>query len=106
MPGPSRRYTPAFKADAVELFRTAGKSIKAVAHDLGVNPESLRHWVHQADIDGGNGRGELTSAEREELRRLRREVRVLQMEREILKKRAWRLDAPPRRMKMGGRRAA
>jgi transposase len=88
MPGPSKRYTAAFKADAVELFRTSGKSIKVVARDLGVNPESLRHWVHQADVDAGNGRGELTTAEREELRRLRRETRVLQMEREILKKAA------------------
>ena len=106
MPGPSRRYTEAFKADAVELFRTSGKSIKAVALDLGVNPESLRHWVHQAEIDAGNGRGELTTSEREELRRLQRENRVLQMEREILKKRACRLGAAPRRMKMGMRRAA
>lgn len=88
MPGPSRRYTAAFKADAVALARTSGKSIKVVAHDLGVNPESLRHWLHQAEVDAGNGWGELTTGEREELRRLRRENRVLQMEREILKKAA------------------
>jgi transposase len=60
-----------------------------VAYDLGVNAQSLRNWVHQASVNAGNGwSGELTTAEREELRRLRRENHVLQQEREILKKAA------------------
>ncbi len=88
MPGPFRKYTAEFKADAVVLARKSGKTITEVARDLGVNPESLRHWVRQAAIDAGNGHGELTTAEREELRRLRREVKVLAQEREILKKAA------------------
>jgi transposase len=88
MPGPFRKYTAAFKADAVALARTGGKSITETARDLGVNPESLRQWVRQAAIDAGNGDGELTTAERDELRRLRREVKVLEQEREILKKAA------------------
>lgn len=89
MAGVQPRYTAEFKADAVALVRTSGKSIPVIASDLGINTQSLRNWVHQAAIDAGNGRGgELTSAEREELRRLRRENHVLQQEREILKKAA------------------
>ena len=86
MSGIHPRYTAEFKADAVALIRTSGKSIAVIAHDLGINTQSLRNWVHQVAIDAGNGHGELTSAEREELRRLRRENHVLQQEREILKK--------------------
>ncbi len=87
MPGSHLRYTAEFRADAVALVRSSGRPIPSIAHDLGVNTQSLRNWLHQAAIDGGNGRtGELTTAEREELRRLRREVHVLQQEREILKK--------------------
>ena len=89
MPGIHSRYTAEFRADAVSLARTSGKPIAAIAHDLGINAQSLRNWIHQAAIDAGNGRrGELTSAEREELRRLRRENLVLQQERAILKKAA------------------
>lgn len=88
MPRFQSRYTVEFKADAVGLVRTSGKSIPVIAHDLGVNTQSLRNWVNQAAIDAGNGRGALTTAEREELRRLRRENQVLQQEREILKKAA------------------
>ena len=88
MSGVHPRYTAEFKADAVALVRTSGKSIPAIASDLGINTQSLRNWVNQAAIDAGNGRGELTTAEREELRRLRRENHVLQQEREILKKAA------------------
>ena len=89
MPGSHLRYTAAFRADAVTLVRSSGRSIPSIARDLGVNTQSLRNWLHQAAIDAGNGRsGDLTTAEREELRRLRREVHVLQQEREILKKAA------------------
>lgn len=82
------RYTATFKKDAVELVQSSGKPIPSIARDLGVSAQSLRNWVSQAEIDAGRGRGELTTAEREELRRLRRENKVLQMEREILKKAA------------------
>jgi transposase len=58
-----------------------------VARDLGVSTESLRHWIRQHEIDSGQLKG-LTTAEREELRRLRRENRILREEREILKKAA------------------
>ena len=82
-------YTPEFRSEAVTLVRTSGKSVAAIARDLGVSDASLHAWVHQADVEAGRGHpGELTSAEREELRRLRRENKVLQQEREILKKAA------------------
>ena len=80
-------YDPAFRARAVELVRTSGRSKAPVARDLGINPETLRLWVKQAEIDAGQRDG-LTSAEKSELARLRREVAVLKEEREILKKAA------------------
>jgi transposase-like protein len=83
------RYTPEFRAQAVELVRTSGKSLVTIARDLGVSDTSLHAWVRQAEVDAGGGRpGDLTTAERDELRRLRREVKVLEQEREILKKAA------------------
>jgi transposase len=82
-------YPAAFRAEAVELARTSGKTIPELAADLGVSGQTLRNWVHQVDVDAGRGRpGELTTAEWEELRRLRRENQVLRQEREILKKAA------------------
>jgi transposase len=66
-----------------------GKPIAEVAADLGVSGEALRKWVQQAKVDAGEGPpGALTTDEREELRRLRRENKTLQMEREILNKAA------------------
>jgi transposase len=80
-------YDPEFRARAVELVRSGGLSKAQVARDLGVNPETLRLWVKQAEIDAGRRDG-LTSDEKAELARLRREVAVLKEEREILKKAA------------------
>jgi transposase len=89
MPQPRPPYSAAFRTEALELMRTSGKSIPALARDLGVSDQTLRNWQRQARVEAGQGRpGELTSAEREELRRLRREVKVLQQEREILRKAA------------------
>jgi transposase-like protein len=82
-------YTPAFRADAVRLVEQSQKSVRAVAGDLGVSTEALRRWVQQTQIDAGRGpNGALTTEERDELRRLRRENATLRMEREILKKAA------------------
>lgn len=80
-------YPPQFRAEAVRLVRESGKKLKEIAQDLGVSTESLRKWVRQAEIDAGEREG-LTTAEREELQRLRRENRILREEREILKKAA------------------
>jgi transposase len=83
----SKRYTPEFKRDAVELARSSGRTVTEVARDLGVSSESLRAWVNQAKIDQGEGpTGALTTAEKEELRRLRWENREQQQTIEILKK--------------------
>jgi transposase-like protein len=84
-----REFTDEFKADAVKLVREGGRSIGQVAKDLDLTETVLRNWVRRAEIEVGNGPpGALTQAEREELVRLRRENKRLQMEREILKKAA------------------
>ena len=87
-----RSFTKEFKAEAVQLVcagKKAGKSAGVVAKELGLTETSLRGWVRQADIDGGRGpEGALTTAEKEELSALRKEVRVLRMERDLLKKAA------------------
>ncbi len=70
----SRRYSEEFKRDAVALVRSSGKTVTEVAREIGVSAEGLRNWVKQDTIDRGQGTpGELTSAEREELRRQNRE---------------------------------
>ena len=89
MPRTHRPYAPEFRAEAVRLARSSDKSLPALAADLGISSEALRHWLRQADAVEGRGQpGALTTDEREELRRLRREVNVLQQEREILRKAA------------------
>jgi transposase len=84
-----RKFTSEFRAEAVALVLEKGMSMNQVAKDLDLVPSALGRWVAQARIDRGNNpRGELTTTEKEELRRLRRENRILKEEREILKKAA------------------
>lgn len=89
MPRRARRsYTPEQKSDAVRLVRETGNLAK-VARDLELTETSLRNWVKQAEIDEGRGPEDaLTTEEREELIRLRRQVRTLEMERDFAKKAA------------------
>lgn len=81
-----RQFTPEFKAGAVKLVLAEGKSSTEVARDLGLTESALRIWVQQAKAERGEGQpGALTTAEREELSHLRKRVRQLEMERDILK---------------------
>jgi transposase-like protein len=81
-----RAFTREFKAETVRLVLEGGRSIPDVARDLDLTESALRQWVHQSEVDRGQGEpGELTSAEREELQRLRREVKELRLDREIPK---------------------
>lgn len=88
MPSSRPPYPPEFRTEAVRLVREAGRSIKQTARDLGCSPEALRGWIRQADLDAGHRTDGLTSSEKEELGRLRRENRLLREEREILRKAA------------------
>jgi transposase len=82
-----RAFTTEFKAQTVRLVRDRGKSIGAVARELDLGETAVRRWVQQAEVDAGRGKaGALTTEEREELGRLRRENQTLRMERDILKK--------------------
>ena len=75
------------RREAVRLLRRGDRSIPELAKDLGVSPQSLRNWSTQLDVDEGKRDG-LSSEERDELKRLRKENRILTEEREILKKAA------------------
>jgi transposase len=93
VPRPSK-YSEDFRRDAVELVRSSGRTLRDVGRELGVNHETLRGWVSAAKradeqragrgVDGG----QLSCAERDELRRLRRKVAELEREKEILRKAA------------------
>jgi transposase len=82
---PRRQFTDEFKAGAVRLVLEEGKTVGAVARDLDLTETALREWVKRAQADRTKGRTGLTTAEREELARLRKENRQLRLEREILK---------------------
>jgi transposase len=84
MPRSRPPYPPEFRTEAIRMARQPGNTIRGVARDLGVSNETLRAWVKQTRVDAGEAPG-LTSDEREELIRLRRRVRTLETEREILK---------------------
>ena len=78
-------YSLEFRREAVRLLRSSGRPIPQLAAELGCSPQSLRKWTRQLDVDDGRRDG-VSRDEREELRRLRRENRILTEEREILRK--------------------
>ena len=82
---PRRSFSREFKAEVVELVRTSGKSVAALARDMDLTETAVREWVRQAEVDAGQRAG-LTTAEREELAALRKENRILREERDILKR--------------------
>lgn len=82
-----RAFTPAFKADAVRVVKAGDRTIKQVAQELDLTETALREWVKRDEVDtSATPQAALTTAEREELMRLRRENKRLTMERDILKK--------------------
>ena len=91
MPVSKAPYAPEFKAEAVRLYQQSGRNLQKIASDLGVSTNSLREWVRRAENGGATESSNspaLNQDEREELRRLQRENRILREEREILKKAA------------------
>ena len=83
----SRRYASEYRRQMVELLRT-GRSAESLAREFECSAQAIRNWARQADLDEGRRADGLTTVERDELRRLRRENRQLREEREILKKAA------------------
>ena len=83
-----RKFNPEFKAEAVRLARVGDRSVQQIATDLDLTESSLRNWIHQAEVDAGQPAAApdaLTTAEKSELSELRREVKKLRQERDILK---------------------
>jgi transposase len=95
-----RQFTDEFKASAVRLVLDEGKTVGAAPRDLDLTETALREWVKRARADRTHGRTGLMTAEREELARLRKEVRTLAEERETLKK--WSCAAAHPRRKVSG----
>lgn len=88
-PRKRRTFTPEYKAEAARLCKVGDRSIGQVATDLNLTETALREWVRRAVVDARQGPPDaLTTQEREELRELRKRVKRLEMEREILKKAA------------------
>lgn len=85
-PRPRRSFTAEFKAEIVELCRRGDRSVGQVARDFDLTETAVREWVKQADIDDGTRSDGLTTAEREELAKLRRENRSLREDVEVLKR--------------------
>lgn len=84
-----RKFTPEYKAEVVKLIDTSGKSLGQVAEELGLTESSVRAWVKRSGIDEKRDpNGPLTTEERAEVVRLRRELRTVTMERDFLKKAA------------------
>lgn len=84
-----RAFTPEQKAEAVKIVKTSGKSVAQVAHEMGLTVSALRSWVKQDEINQSPApRGPLTTDERAELARLRKELKRVEMERDFLKKAA------------------
>ena len=83
---PRRQFTDEFKAGAARLVLEEGKTVGAAARDLDLTETALREWVRRTQADRTQGRTGLTGVEREELTRLRKDVRELRMEREVLRK--------------------
>lgn len=83
-----RQFSEEFKAGAVRLVLDQGRSVGAVARELDLTPSALAGWVRAAQAERTHGKSGLMQAEREELVRLRKELRIVQEEREILKKAA------------------
>ena len=82
-----RRFTKEYKAEVVDLICASDKSVGAICRELDLTETAVRRWLKQSEIDSGGGpSGALMTAEREELSALRKKVRTLEMEREILKK--------------------
>jgi len=88
MPKPKPPYPHEFRARIVEMVRAGERTIRSIAQEFGVTDTTIRNWVRQADLDQGRRHDGLTSDEKAELTRLRREVKVLREEREILSKAA------------------
>lgn len=87
MGGKTRPPYPAeFRAEAVRLARTSGSSVSEIAKELGCSAESLRLWMKQADLDEGIRQDGLTTEQQDENRKLRRQLRIVTEERDILKK--------------------
>jgi transposase len=87
MPKSHLPYPPEFRQQMIELVRS-GRTPGELGREFECSAQTIRNWVHQANLDEGRRDDGLTTAEREELRRLRREVKQLRMERDILKKAA------------------
>ena len=81
-----RPHPPEFRQRAVDLARMREKPVAQIAADLGISDSCLRNWLRQADVDEGRRSDGVTSAEREELVELRRELKVARLEIEILKR--------------------